>query len=330
MYKILLIGSNSCAGSAFADNLIKSKKFNILLASRQKEKQPHFLPYKFNNTNKDYCTFKKIDLNNDSKLLNETINTFKPDYIINFASQSMVGQSWDQPNDWLRTNIMGLTNLLEVIRRYKKLKLYIHFSTPEVLGDFIKSDEDNEIFNPSTPYAVSRAAGDMMLKIYGNQYHIPYIITRATNIYGPGQQLYRIIPKTIYSILKNKKIPLHGGGESSRSFLHVNDMSEALMNLLFNYTVGKCYYITNNNYVKIKDLVKLIFEIMNCEYDELVYNVGDRLGKDKDYKLSLGNMQKIGWEAKLPLKEGLKQVINWMNIHKHNITNEDQSYIHLK
>ena len=140
----------------------------------------------------------------------------------------MVGQSWERPEDWFRTNAVSTVILHNRLRQECDfLTRYVHITTPEVYGSTNGWIKEDTPYNPSTPYAVSRAAGDMSLKTFVDAYGFPAVSTRAANVYGPGQQLYRIIPRTILFIRLQKKLQLHGGGFFERSFIHINDVSDA-------------------------------------------------------------------------------------------------------
>ena len=158
--------------------------------------------------------------------------------------------------DWFETNLIAQIKLHDIIRNCRSIKKYIHFTTPEVYGNTSKKIKESFNFSPTTPYAVSRAACDMHLMSYYNAYNFPVIFTRAANVYGPGQQMFRIIPKTIYCALSNKKLNLHGGGLSRRSFIHIEDVSDAVYKICRNGRIGHSYHISTNETITIKALVK--------------------------------------------------------------------------
>ena len=174
--------------------------------------------------------FYKIDLNKDLNQLIEIINKFQFDYVVNFAAQGMVAQSWSSPEDWYQTNVVGQVKLHDSLRKFDFIKKYVHVTTPEVYGSTEGWIKENFNFNPSTPYAASRAACDLHLKTFYNAYNFPVTFTRAANVYGPGQQLYRIITRSILYSRIGKKLDLHGGGYSNRSFIHINDVCSATYN----------------------------------------------------------------------------------------------------
>ena len=182
MEKIFVLGSNSFSGSYFINFLLKRKK-KIIGVSRSKEKKRYLLSY-INSENRSNFTFYKLDLNNNLNQILDLIKKFKPKYVFNFIAQGMVEESWHNPQDWYLTNTLNQIKFLEKIRRFKFIKRYINFSTPEVYGNFSKSLEENNLFKPSTPYANSRACADLHLLNMHKQFDLPAIITRTTNVYG--------------------------------------------------------------------------------------------------------------------------------------------------
>ena len=219
------------------------------------------------------------------------------DYIVNFASKSLVAESWDAPEEWLEANAVEFTS---VLRRVANIKKFIHVSTPEVYGSTPHWVKEGHPFNPTTPYAVSRAAGDMMLKAYHKAYGLPAIITRTANIYGKGQQEYRLIPKAIRARQNGERLALHGYGASARSFIHVRDACEATYLICKEGQVGETYHISTNEAHSIKQVVEMI----GCKYHE----VEDRLGKDAYYLLNSDKLRSMGWKDTISLEEGLREL----------------------
>jgi len=222
-------------------------------------------------------------------------------YIVNFAAKSLVAESWDDPGEWMRVNGEVTTRFFDQIRKMIFRK-YIHVSTPEVYGSTPDWVTEDAPFNPSTPYAVSRAAGDMMLKAFGKAYGIPYIITRTANIYGPGQQDFKVIPKAIACKKKREVFKLHGGGFSTRDFIHVRDACEATYLLCTNGSTGETYHISQGKVLSILSLIKMI----GCKYQD----VGGRLGNDASYRMFNLKLRGLGWSAKINLKEGLEECMS--------------------
>lgn len=324
--KALIIGCNSFSGSHFVDFLLK-KNYNILGISRSKADKI-FLPYK-NNQNIKNFNFKKLDLNKNSEKIQKAILDFRPNHIVNFASQGMVEESWQKPENWFNTNTTNTVKLLNFLKDQKFLKKYVHISTPEVYGSTIKNMTESEFFKPSTPYAISRAATDMVLKAFYEAYKFPYLITRAANVYGPSQQLYRIIPITILKILSKEKIYLHGGGKSERSFIHIKDVAQATYLLMKSSKVGQTFHISSNKLISIQSLVKKICLKLDVNFSDVVINTSERLGKDKVYDLSSSKMkQSFKWKPNISLNEGIDEMILWTKKNIKKLKKYPWHYIH--
>lgn len=313
MHRVFVIGSNSFSGASFV-NFALDKDVEMIGTSRSTEPMNAMLPYKWRNH--DRYQFHKLDLNHDLTGMMNLINQFKPDYIVNFAAQSMVAESWKSPGDWFMTNIVSTVKLHDDLRHCDFLKRYVHVSTPEVYGSCSGFVNEDFPFNPSTPYAVSRAAADMSLRTFYAAYGFPVVTTRAANVYGPGQQLYRIIPRTILFILMGRKLQLHGGGASTRSFIHMKDVSDATWRVMLNGNNGNTYHISTNEVISIRELVERICQKLNVCFDDHVEVVGERLGKDAAYHLESNKIRKeLDWKDHVSLDQGLDECIAWVRKH---------------
>lgn len=310
METILVVGSNSFSGSSFADFAL-ALGGKVIGTSRSNEPCDVFLPYKWHDNNN--FSFHALDLNKNLKKLMELVNDVKPAYVVNFAAQSMVGESWQNPADWFMTNTVSTIKFHDELRKCDFLKRYVHVSTPEVYGSCSGFVEEDFAFNPSTPYAVSRAAADMSLRAFHAAYKFPVVTTRAANVYGPGQQLYRIIPRTILFILLGRKLQLHGGGVSTRSFILMKDVCNATWEIMKNGRSGETYHISTNEVISIRGLVERICEKLDVEFNDHIEFVGDRIGKDSAYHLDSKKIRtEFGWEDKYTLEQGLKECITWV------------------
>jgi len=246
----------------------------------------------------------------------EYLNCIQPEYIVNYAAKSEVAHSWNAPEDWMDTNVSAFAALIDGLKDVEYLKKFIHSSTPEVYGSTDGPTGEMEVYRPSTPYAMSKACGDLILSTYHKEYGFPFIRTRVGNIYGEGQQLYKIIPKSIYSILSNHRIPLHGGGKSKRAFIYTDDVARAMLTLISVGELGESYHISNEETVTIKELVETICLIQGRNHEEFITHTPERKGKDKAYELSSNKMHCLGWEPQINLKEGISKTANWMTENK--------------
>ena len=310
MDTILIMGSNSFSGATFA-NFALAQGARVIGTSRSPELIDAFLPYRWD----DHAnfTFYPLDLNKHLTEITTLIQDVKPAYVVNFAAQSMVAESWLNPGDWFMTNVVSTIKFHDELRRYDFLKRYVHVSTPEVYGSCTGFVDEDYPFNPSTPYAVSRAAADMSLRTFRAAYNFPVVTTRAANVYGPGQQLYRIIPRTILYILLGRKLQLHGGGVSTRSFIHMQDVSDATWKIMQKGQDGNTYHISTNEVISIRELVERICFKLGVKFEDHVEFVGERAGKDAAYHLDSTKLRtELGWQDRINLDQGLDECIAWV------------------
>ena len=273
--------------------------------------------------------FYPIDINQQLAELVEILNDFKPEYIVNFAAQGMVAQSWETPQDWYQTNVVGQVKLHDQLRKLKFIKKYVHVTTPEAYGSTDGWIKESFNFAPSTPYAVSRAACDLHLMSFFKAYNFPVVFTRAANVYGPGQQLYRIIPRTMLYARLGKKMKLHGGGLSTRSFIHMDDVSAATFKIAIDGNQGDSYHISTNETITIRELVEKICELTNANFSELVEVSEDRLGKDQAYLLDSSKLREnFTWQEKINLEQGLIDTLSWVDNNIEILKSLPADYIH--
>lgn len=326
---IAVIGSNSISGAFFVRYCLKAGH-RVVGFSRGAELPPCFLPYRWmDHENAGNFRFILADLNKDLDLLMGAVREERPAYVVNFAAQSMVAESWTHPEHWYQTNIVANVRLHGELRKLDFLERYVHISTPEVYGSCSGNVTESQAFNPSTPYAASRAGCDLHLSTFFKQYGFPVVFTRAANVYGPGQQLYRIIPRTIMAVLTGEKLQLHGGGHSVRAFIHLDDVADATFRAMRDGTPGEAYHISTDRFVSIRDLVAMVCERMGSTFGENVEVVGDRPGKDAAYLLDSGKCRSVlGWRDSVSLENGIDQVIDWARRWEKELRLQPLKYIH--
>jgi len=326
MEKAIVIGSNSFSGSHFVDFALE-QGVEIVGMSRSPEPHPVFLPYK-KKKNASFRFF-QLDLNHDLAAIVKIADDFQPDYVVNFAAQSMVAESWQNPEHWFQTNVMANIELHEYLRKCDFLKKYVHVSTPEVYGACEGMIKENIYYKPSTPYAVSRAAADMSLMSFQNAYNFPVAFTRAANVYGPGQQLYRIIPRTILFFLIGKKLQLHGGGASVRSFIHIRDVADGTLRVARQAPPGEIYHFSTSRNISIRALVELIAGQLKVDFNTQVEVAGERLGKDSAYLLDSSKAHDmLGWQDRVSLEHGIEETIAWVRDNLDVLKQQSFDYIH--
>jgi dTDP-glucose 4,6-dehydratase len=327
--KIVVIGSNCFSGASFVDYVLdENPQTTVIGISRSAEYDDVFLPYKKNDRGR--FTFHRLDLNTDLDKIINVIQTFRPDYIVNFSAQGMVGQSWADPEQWLRTNCLAIMNLANALKKEKYLKRYVQISSPEVYGSCQGIIKEDAPLSPSTPYAVSKAGGDLSLLPFFKNFDFPVVYTRATNVYGPHQALYRIIPRSIISIKSGRKIPLHGGGVAVKSYIHIRDVCVATLKIAREGENGEVYHISpDNGDISIKEVVRLICEKLGKDINFCVDIEGERLGQDAFYIIDSTKVRtKLNWKPEIGFEQGLNEVICWVEENFDALLKQPGEYIH--
>ncbi|WFO75967.1 dTDP-glucose 4,6-dehydratase [Desulfurococcaceae archaeon MEX13E-LK6-19] len=254
--------------------------------------------------------FVKADICDEEKLL-QVLKEFQPDVIVNFAAETHVDRSINEPAPFLKTNVLGVFNILEATRKLE-IPLAIHISTDEVYGDLWGKEPASEEtpFRPSSPYSASKASGDLLCQAYWRTYRLPVIIVRPSNNYGPYQFPEKLIPKTIIRALHDKPIPVYGRGDQVRDWLFVEDFCEALDTVINKGSKGEAYNIPGLNEKKNIEVVETILKLMGKPLS-LIKFVDDRPGHDRRYAMKGDKILSLGWKPKTPWVKGLEKTIKW-------------------
>lgn len=323
----LILGSNSFAGSSLVNYLLSGGN-HVLGVSRSPQPHPVMQPY-MNHPNKQAFTFFQYDLNEHHSEVIQLIQKYKPKFIIDLAGQGMVAESWSNPEQWYLTNIVSKVKLHEFLRGCDFIERYVRVSTPEVYGSTHTKVKEDHAYHPSTPYAVSHAAVDMSLMAYYKQYQFPVVLTRFANFYGPHQQLFRIVPRTIIYALTHQKLQLHGGGHARRAFIHAYDVATAIDAVIKKGVVGETYHFSTDVNISIRDLVEKICQLMKVDMSSLATISEDRPGKDANYDMDTAKANKeLQWKPAHTLEDGLNQTIDWIKSNIESIKQLPLNYIH--
>lgn len=327
MKKVLVIGSNSFSGSDFIDLLLEKNEYEVMGISRSLEKNALFLPYKEKHSS--HFTFHQIDLNRDFLRLKELLKQFQPEYIVNFAAQSEVAPSWENPHHWFQTNAVAVTQLANLLKESLYLKRYVHISSPEVYGSCIGNIQEDAPLNPSTPYAASKAAGDLSLFAFAKNFPFPLVVIRATNVYGARQQLFKIVPRSAIYIKLGKTIELHGGGAAVKSYIHIRDVSRGELLAMEKGRIGEIYHFSPDRGVAVREVVSTICQKMNIPFAKATREVEERLGQDKAYTIDSSKArQEFTWYPMISLDSGIAQTVDWVKNNFDDIKKEPLGYIH--
>ena len=265
--------------------------------------------------------FYKADITNSTKI-KKIIKKHKPKCIFNLAAETHVDRSIDKPENFIKSNILGVHSLLEILIHNKNITL-IHVSTDEVYGSIDGSlrANENQPYKPKNPYAATKASSDHLIRSYINTYKIKAIITNCSNNYGPRQNPEKFIPKIIFNILQKKNLPIYGKGRNSREWIYVLDHCAALYRVFKKGRTGATYNIGSNKNLTNKDLVKKIISIciklqLFDKISKIIF-VKDRPGHDLRYALNSNKIKKsLNWKPKIDFEEGIKITFNWYNANR--------------
>jgi len=306
MMKILVTGGLGFIGSNFILHLLKNHK-DIDVVNIDAEffgSNPKNLQDVQNLSNYRFVPGNITDSNIMKKLISDS------DAIINFAAESFVDRSISNAEPFLESNIKGVFSILEIIKNQKKKM--IHISTDEVYGSLAAGSAiETSRFNPSSPYAATKACAELLVNSYVATYGCDCTITRCTNNYGPQQFPEKLIPKTIILASQNKKIPVYGNGKNVRDWLFVEDHCDAIVKVLLKGKPGESYNISANNEIDNLTVIRKILSLMN-KSEELIEFVEDRPGHDLRYSMDSSKIRKeLNWSQKSKFDDGLQKTIEW-------------------
>ena len=242
------------------------------------------------------------------------------DYVVNFAAETHVDKSIEDPSIFVKTDVIGTYNLLEYARKYDVEK-YLQISTDEVYGSILNGSftEESNI-DPSSPYSASKAGGDMLAKAYHKTYDVPVLITRSSNNFGPYQYPEKLIPLFIMNAMNDKPLPVYGDGMNIRDWIYVLDNCKGIDVVLNKGKIGEVYNVGGGNEKPNIEITKLILELLE-KPESLIKYVDDRLGHDRRYSLDSTKTQKLGWKPEWTFKEAMQETINWYMDNKSFINN---------
>ena len=242
------------------------------------------------------------------------------DYIINTAAETHVGNSIADSSDFIKSNINGVHNLLELIKNYRqengKVPVLLHFSTDEVYGDIIEdAHKETDLLKPSNPYSATKAAADMLILAWNRTYKIPYVIVRPTNNYGIGQYVEKLIPKVCKYLTIKRKIPLHNNGTPVRNWLHAEDTANAIICIIESGTKNEIYNIAGgfeqSNIDTVKKILSNILQTDDYNINEYIDVSYSRVGQDVRYALDDTKLRNLGWTPNKVFDQELPNIVEY-------------------
>jgi len=314
MKRFIVTGGYGFIGSNLIKLLLK-KKFKVLNIDKLSYSAQK---YNLRDIKSKNYFFKKIDINN-KKEITKILKKYRPHGIFNLAADTHVDRSINDSSNFIKNNILGVYNLLEAIKNYKKKIRLVHISTDEVYGDILGSKRSDENFPyiPSSPYSASKASSDHLVNAYIRTHKIDAVISNCSNNYGPRQFPEKLIPKMIYNILNNKPLPIYAKGKNSREWIYVDDHCNALIKLFFKGKSGEKYNIGSDincsNIFLVKKILKsfAIRKIKIGKKVKIIF-VKDRPGHDFRYALNSSKIKRtLKWKPKINLSQGISKTVDW-------------------
>ena len=317
--KILVTGGCGFIGSSYIQNILNNydgivvQNIDLMTYATSKKTLALLEEYKnFSHSTLDISNFALID---------QEIQNFDPDLIVNFAAESHVDNSIEGALPFVNSNILGVFNLLEISKntrdRNKKKFLFHQISTDEVYGDLDASEPaftEEHPYDPSSPYSATKASADMLVSAWGRTFGIPYLITNCSNNFGPRQYSEKLIPKIICNAMNNIDIPIYGNGLNIRDWIYVDDHTQAIIELHKKDIVADRFNIGGDNEITNLDLVENIIKILESHYNlsPRIKFVGDRKGHDARYAINMKKTNSfIGELPRKTFQENLEKTIAW-------------------
>ena len=261
----------------------------------------------------DSFRFVKGDIG-DKMLVENVVRDFEPDVVVNFAAETHVDRSINEPAPFVETNVVGVFSLLEVLRRVDFDVLYVHVSTDEVYGDLWGVDgeaDESWPLNPSSPYSASKASGDLFVRAFGRTYGLRYRIVRPCNNYGPFQHPEKLIPRTIVRLLYGRPASIYGDGGQIRDWLFVKDFVKGLDAVVRRGGDFEVYNLCAGMFASVREVVETIVRVMGHDPVRDVVFVRGRPGEDRRYAMRCDKAMSLGWSPKVSLMEGIKMTVEW-------------------
>ena len=303
--KLLVTGGLGFIGSNFIIKILENKDISVTNVDAELYGADHKNLSLIENSER--YNFVKGNISN-KKFMEEQIE--ECDAVINFAAESHVDRSINNADPFLVSNIRGAFTILDIITRQKKRMIQI--STDEVFGSLMEGTANEHTkFNPSSPYAATKAAAELLINSYSTTFDSDVVITRCTNNFGPRQFVEKLIPKTIFLANKDLKIPIYGTGKNIRDWIFVDNHCEAIETVLFNGKSGESYNISADNEIDNLTIVKKILEMMN-KSENLIDFVEDRPGHDFRYSMTSQKISnELNWKINTNFEKGLEKTIQW-------------------
>ncbi len=334
----LITGGCGFIGSCLIRELLKDDNTKVINIDKLSYASN---PSAIGDVSKDNYIFYQEDISDRNSITN-IIKDHNPHYIINLAAESHVDRSIDGPEVFIKSNITGTFNILDLSYQYwlnlgedlKSEFKFIHVSTDEVYGTLNANEKpfiEESAYKPNNPYSASKASSDHLVRAWNETYNFPSIITNTTNNYGPWQFYEKLIPLVITKCLNGQPIPVYGDGKQVRDWIHVEDHVNGILTVLSNGSAGEKYNIGNNNEIEniavVNAICNLLDDLLSFEkghHNKLIQFVKDRPGHDQRYALNNKKVLALGWKPQIKWDDGIKSTVEWYLKNKNYLNPKDK------
>lgn len=307
--KYVILGGGGVFGNWLAKHLLDNEKAERVIAIGRNPRADE--PYSLGVGDGDQrYSYEQIHVTFEQDRLIELFDAEKPDVVVNFAALAYA-TSWNKSSKYYATNVMALVEMCEQLKKRDYLNRFIQIGTSELYGPVWRPANELSALNPTSPYAVSKLCADLHLKTLFDGEAFRMNIIRPSNCYAPGQLLYRIIPRAVWCALTGNKLPLQGGGQARKSFMHADDLARAIVLVVENGQIGETYNVGPENPVTIRTLAAKVSQYAGVPYDNLVEVKPARANEDGQYWLNSDKIKEIGWLPKIELNKGIDDMVVW-------------------
>jgi dTDP-glucose 4,6-dehydratase len=326
MKTYVILGGNGVFGIHTAFYLLEQPDTKRVICVGRNPEKPEPFTLNLGRGDPRYA-YQQIHVVFEQDRLFELFDHERPDVIINFAAQGEGAASWKYSWRYFDTNATAVARITEDLMKRDYLERFIHIGTSELYGSVNGPATEDTPIRPTSPYAASKAAGDMHLISIAKTMNFRMNIVRPSNSYAPGQQLYRILPRAVICGLAKRKLPLHGGGVAKKSYIHARDLAEAIYLVAQKAEYGKVYNVGPKEPTAIRTLVEMTARALGVSFDTLCDITEARFGEDWIYWLDSTAIEKdLGWKQKIGLEQGIGDMVSWGRKYVDRLTMMPQTF----
>ena len=324
--RFAILGGDGVFGIHMAKYLLENSDLERLICVGRNPRKPKVYSLGVGDDDKRYKYY-QAHMVHEPDILIKILDEEKPECIINFAALAYA-TSWTDSYRYYDTNVISLAKITEVIRDKNYFKHWMQIGSSEVYGPAVSGpSKETDCPNPTSPYAVSKLAGDLHLKTYFDSIQFPMNIIRPSNAYAPGQQLYRVMPRAAFCALKGIPFPLEGGGVAEKSFLHARDMAGAIYKIISEAPLGEIYNAGTESSTSIRKIVELIAIAANVEFNSFAKITEGRKTEDSRYWLDNSKISHdLKWQPTISLEDGVVEIVSWAKKYLKELENMSQVY----